>query len=580
MLAFLLLACAAAVPGASYYCYKTGAPITVDGVLDEPAWQAVPWMELRDIETGAAAQLETRVRLVWDDTCLYVAFDVTDPDVNARMKLDEPEPRNMWQDQNLLMYVRERQYLELFLDPDADARRYMEFHLNAAGKVNDHWLDRGSAQGDQQSVDLSPGNLHLEWDCKDRRAAVNVRGTLNKRDDTDQGWTIELALPWASLKELTTGACPPRMGDAWRMLAIRAHRMRATREELYGAWPVLGICDAHQNNRHGMLVFSDQPAVMPAAIPGDLTWKMVWEWTQGGRDPATVAADVKALGFNAIGTANRKILDAAKAAGLETYLVAWFSTAPEANAQVLRPQEMDCWQPEPQEVLFQYGGESLRGDELYQNKAWCPLGDEVRAFGRKAIDTAAAAGYTGIALDGIGYRNYYACFCPACDAARVAYTAAHADLPPAAAARGQALEALVTLYADMAAYARQARPGMKVTCHVYPDLRSDPLYGNRLDVDYCGQTAAWFFEPHWAMEKVRRYADEIVRYAGAYHPGAVGAPLIGVYTMDPFARHRRDPERVRAEIKAVKAAGAQAIQFVELGHILNDPALAEVANHT
>ena len=31
----------------------------------------------------------------------------------------------------------------------------------------------------------------------------------------------------------------------------------------------------------------------------------------------------------------------------------------------------------------------------------------------------------------------------------------------------------------------------------------EPLYGNRLDVDFCGQTAAWHFEPFWSYEKIR-----------------------------------------------------------------------------
>ena len=47
-----------------------------------------------------------------------------------------------------------------------------------------------------------------------------VNGTLNDPSDTDRGWTVELALPWAGLASIADGdgrSLPPRPGDTWRM---------------------------------------------------------------------------------------------------------------------------------------------------------------------------------------------------------------------------------------------------------------------------------------------------------------------------------------------------------------------------
>ena len=40
----------------------------------------------------------------------------------------------------------------------------------------------------------------LDWDFPGLRHAVHVDGSLNKRDDTDRGWTAELAFPWQGLQ--------------------------------------------------------------------------------------------------------------------------------------------------------------------------------------------------------------------------------------------------------------------------------------------------------------------------------------------------------------------------------------------
>ncbi len=48
--------------------------------------------------------------------------------------------------------------------------------------------------------------------------AVHIDGTLNRRDNTDKGWTVELAFPWRGLRWLADGrSLPPGDGEVWRI---------------------------------------------------------------------------------------------------------------------------------------------------------------------------------------------------------------------------------------------------------------------------------------------------------------------------------------------------------------------------
>jgi hypothetical protein len=44
--------------------------------------------------------------------------------------------------------------------------------------------------------------------------ATNIRGTLNQTGDRDQGWSLEVAVPWANFEELAK-KLPPEPGTIW-----------------------------------------------------------------------------------------------------------------------------------------------------------------------------------------------------------------------------------------------------------------------------------------------------------------------------------------------------------------------------
>jgi hypothetical protein len=82
------------------------------------------------------------------------------------------------------------------------------------------------------------------------RHAVHVDGTLNRRNHTDKGWTVELAFPWKGFKWLADGrSLPPKEGDVWRIDCSRFQKIGPDGKELNPSvgwtWNQHGHYDSH-----------------------------------------------------------------------------------------------------------------------------------------------------------------------------------------------------------------------------------------------------------------------------------------------------------------------------------------------
>ncbi|MBK8883844.1 MAG: carbohydrate-binding family 9-like protein [Bacteroidales bacterium] len=111
----------------SYVCYRTTAPVNIDGIPDEKAWADVPWTDyFVDIE-GSSKPLpkwKTHAKLLWDDSNLYVAAELEEPHVWARLR----------QRDTVIFYDND---FEVFIDPDGDTQAYYELEVNALGTAWD-----------------------------------------------------------------------------------------------------------------------------------------------------------------------------------------------------------------------------------------------------------------------------------------------------------------------------------------------------------------------------------------------------------------------------------------------------------
>ena len=182
-----------------YVCRRAVSPIRIDGRLDDAAWRDADWTEIfGDIEGAAkpGPRYRTRVQMLWDDQYLYIGAYLEEPHVWATLT---ERDSIIFQDNDF----------EVFIDPDGDTHNYYELEMNALNTVWDLLLIRPYRDG---------GPAVHSWDIQGLRTAVNVMGTLNDPSDRDKAWTLEIALPFAVLKECIPGKPErPSAGDQWRV---------------------------------------------------------------------------------------------------------------------------------------------------------------------------------------------------------------------------------------------------------------------------------------------------------------------------------------------------------------------------
>ncbi len=225
---------------------------------------------------------------------------------------------------------------------------------------------------------------------------------------------------------------------------------------------------------------------------------------------------------------------------------------------------------------YQFGGEPVNKLEVFDTPLLCFHDPRVtEAFKRQIDEMLAFPGVRGVAFDYIGYQNYRCCRCPVSQSQLAVYQQQHPGLSQEAALERFSLETLVDFNNRLAAYVRTVKPDARVMTHVYPVYLPEPLYGNRLDLDVCGQTAAWFFEPFWDVKKIKKYSRVIAVEAKKYHARSSGAALIG-YFNSPANYPVKTKERLAAELQAILDGGCSRVQVCSLNDVLNTPEAAEV----
>jgi hypothetical protein len=236
--------------------FATVSPV-VDGRLDDPAWRQARWSErFVDIQGAGypAPRRHTRMKLLWDSTFLYVAAELEEPDLWGTITRRDA------------VIYRDNDF-EVFLDPDGDGLRYFELEINTLGTVWDLYLPKPYRDG---------GQADNGWDIAGLQSAVALRGTLNHPGDRDRGWTVELALPWASLVPpgSSSAGTAPRPGDRWRVNFSRVEWNLVARDggydkrldpatglplpEMNWVWSPQGAINMHMPEMWGFVTFRDR----------------------------------------------------------------------------------------------------------------------------------------------------------------------------------------------------------------------------------------------------------------------------------------------------------------------------------
>lgn len=233
----------------SYVAYRTENTLKIDGKATEAAWQRAEWtgpfIDIRG-EKHPTPRFETRAKMLWDEEYFYVAAHLEEPDVWATLT-----------DRDATIF-RDNAF-EVFIDPNGDTHNYYELEVNAFGTLWDLFLGKPAGNG---RVSLSA------WDVRGIEVGVHVNGTLNKPGDTDEGWTVEMALPWPVLEEAAPRDGPPGDGEQWRLNFARAqwpfkiangayHKEENARADWW-TWASQGSVNMHKPERYGYVQFADE----------------------------------------------------------------------------------------------------------------------------------------------------------------------------------------------------------------------------------------------------------------------------------------------------------------------------------
>ena len=220
-----------------YVCHRTGEEINIDGKLNEKSWaKAAETESFVDISGEGFPKpiYDTKARLMWDDDYLYVAAVLQEPNIVA----------NLTKRDTIIYHDND---FEVFLDPTGDGQCYFEIENNARGVVFDLMLDRAYRSG---------GNFYVQWDCPGLKLAVQRDGTLNKTNDTDRSWTVEMAIPHKAITRNFKN--PLQAGNTWRLNFSRVEWLKKGGPEENWVWTPTGEINMHAPNQWGFLQFSDK----------------------------------------------------------------------------------------------------------------------------------------------------------------------------------------------------------------------------------------------------------------------------------------------------------------------------------
>jgi hypothetical protein len=224
-----VLVAAAQAPLPRYDVRRAPAPLTIDGKLTEVAWTTTPAMTLQFLwESQTGPKQMTRARLLWDAQALYVGFDADDTDITAQFQQrDDPTFRD--------------DAVEIFINPDPKQETvYYGFEMNARGVLYDY-------------LNYNSRTLFKRFDATGVQIATSLRGSLNVRNDTDSGWSLEAMIPWGNFEELSRR--PPVAGTVWKANLNRWDGVQPDRRMSIWSDPQNSDSWPHVPARFGEIVF-------------------------------------------------------------------------------------------------------------------------------------------------------------------------------------------------------------------------------------------------------------------------------------------------------------------------------------
>ncbi len=280
--------------------YTRSAP-RIDGDINDSAWQQAAWTaDFTDIEGSLkpTPRYNTKIKMLWDDSCLYVAARLQEPHLWAKVTQHD---QIIFNDNDF----------EIFIDPDNDTRQYFEIEVNQLNKVFDLFMAKPYR---------SNADALFSWNAPGMVSAVKLQGTLNQSNDTDTCWTAEFRIPFKAVN-LGNEVHPPTGGSVWRInfsrvewdteiqdgqyIKVRDASGRNVPEHNW-VWSPQGVINMHYPERWGYLLFTkaQNGSAAKFAMPyadrqKQYLWLVYYQQQRYYQQHHTYAASLTALGINA-----------------------------------------------------------------------------------------------------------------------------------------------------------------------------------------------------------------------------------------------------------------------------------------
>jgi len=235
----------------TYTAHNTIEAIKIDGIMNESSWTKADWSsKFTDIEGQKASTYDTRFKMLWDNDYIYFFAEIKEPHVWATLK----------QRDTIIFYNND---FEIFLDPDGDTHNYYEFEINALNTIWDLYLSKPYR---------NKGYILDGWDFKGLKTAVQINGTLNDSSDIDEGWNIEIAIPWSFNTDPGGNTHVPE-NEFWRINFSRVNwdfdlengRYNRKKDasgkflpEYNWVWSPQGVINMHEPEHWGYVYFANE----------------------------------------------------------------------------------------------------------------------------------------------------------------------------------------------------------------------------------------------------------------------------------------------------------------------------------
>lgn len=225
--ALLLLAAATAClaqddfPIKVYPCPKAAAAPVLDGKLDDACWATAPVVSaFTNYGKDDLAEVQTSFRVLWDDKYLYFGVVCDEP------MMDKLSPVVFTRDEHA---VFGNETIELFVDPDHTHDLYYQLAMNPGPSLYDGLRD------------------DVMWNSE-----TIVKASLGKTT-----WTLEVGVPWASLKSKPS---------AGKIVGFNVCRDRNLGEKEWTNWSRVTV-GFHDPIRFAHLVLSGTPEQIGKLAP-------------------------------------------------------------------------------------------------------------------------------------------------------------------------------------------------------------------------------------------------------------------------------------------------------------------------